>query len=511
MALTGTELGSYTLGEIIGAGGFATVYSATHSRLGHEVAVKVLDEKWSHDDNVRTLFLREGRAAASLDSPHVVRVFDADETDGVVWIAMELMRSGTLDEPIRAGRRFSAAEARVIGADIAAALAVAHARDLLHRDVKPPNIFLLARGGAKLGDFGIAADVSERTHATTMIGTPAYMAPEQDSGRTTPRSDVFALGAVIFFALTGTRSRVPGDDGLDWGETEVEPELRALVEQMMSREEQARPDARAAEYALRSGAGPVRLAATPAASPPPPPPQQDAPQPAPPVAPQVAAPPAAAQPAPTPAATPAPSPPADAAAPPPRPPSQAGSGGRRGLVLAILGGGLAAAVAVVVAVFAFSGDDVPPPTPAATATQAPTATPSPTATEAPTEVAATPLPDPPAAPFNRATFEAALAATPLEVVEQEPAGCEGGLAGTRYLARSTGGEQAFVFWAYETPEAVRTEWSIQPGSTPAPRVANCFQDTGFRYWNENTVLVFPSLTDDAIRRTVITALNGLTR
>ena len=138
-------------------------------------------------------------------------------------------------------------------------------------------------------------------------------------------------------------------------------------------------------------------------------------------------------------------------------------------------------------------------------------TPSPTATEAPTGVAATPLPDPPAAPFNRATFEAALAATPLEVVEQEPAGCEGGLAGTRYLARSTGGEQAFVFWAYETPEAVRTEWSIQPGSTPAPRVANCFQDTGFRYWNENTVLVFPSLTDDAIRRTVITVLNGLTR
>ncbi len=515
MALQGTELGPYLLGDIIGGGGFATVYSATHSRLGHEVAVKVLDEKWSHDDNVRTLFLREGRAAASLDSPHVVRVFDADETDGVVWIAMEMMRSGTLDEPIRAGRRFSAAEARVIGADIAAALAVAHARDLLHRDVKPPNIFLLAKGGAKLGDFGIAADVSERTHATTMIGTPAYMAPEQDSGRTTPRSDVFALGAVIFFSLTGTRSRLPGDDGLDWGETEVEPELRALVEQMMSRDEQARPDARAAEYALRSGGGPVQLAAPVAA---PPEPTPAAPEP---VTPQVAAPPVAAQPEPPPAAAPVaptappPVPPAaaEAAIPPPRPPSEAGSGGGRGLLLAILGGGLAAGVAAVAAFVVFSGDDAPPPapTPAATTTQAPTATPSSTATATPTEVAPTPLPDPPAAPFNRTAFEAALDATPLDIVEQEPAGCEGGLAGTRYLARSGGGEQAFVFWAYETAEAVRTEWTILSGAAPAPRLANCFQGTGFRYWNENAVLVFPSLTNDAIRRTVIAALNGLTR
>jgi serine/threonine-protein kinase len=473
MALEGTQLGAYVLHEIIGGGGFATVYRATHSRLGHEVAVKVLDEKWSHDDRMKTLFLQEGRSAASLDSPQVVRVFDTDETDGHAWIAMELMGSGTLDEAIRDGRKFTSPEARVIGADIAAALAAAHSRDLLHRDVKPPNVFLLPRGGAKLGDFGIAADISERTHASTMVGTPAYMAPEQDAGRTTAKSDVFALGGVIFFALTGTRTRAPGDEGIEWGQAPVDPELRALVERMMARDEDVRPDARSVERALRAPPGTVGdTSAAPA--------------------PVIT----------TPPQTPSPEP----------RPGGGGSGSRTPLFI-----GLGAVVAAAVAAGAFfllSGDtDSTPATPTSTATASPTTetatpqtgTPTPTVTEEPT-------PDPViGTPYNRPAFDAALAGV-VEIVEQSPDGCDGGAVATRYVASGGGGEnQEFIFWAYPTSAELQTEWNAQPRSSPVPRIAGCYSDTGFRYWNENTVLVFPSLTNDALRRTVIDVLNGLER
>ena len=144
-----------------------------------------------------------------------------------------------------------------MGADIAAALAAAHAGGVLHRDVKPANVFLTEDGGAKLGDFGVAAELAGRTHASTAVGTVSYMAPEQDDGRSTEKSDVYALGSVLFEAWTGARVPAFARKPPTWPPRTEDRELRVLIGAMLSGDEGARPTAVTAAATL---SGEVRSA-----------------------------------------------------------------------------------------------------------------------------------------------------------------------------------------------------------------------------------------------------------
>lgn len=244
MADVGDLLGPYRLTAVIGHGGFATVFKATHEGLGVERAVKILHQQYSDDSQIRTLFQREAQRAAQLAPANVVQVFDAGETRGEAWIASELMTGGTLAEAIQAGRHFTPAEVRHIGADLALALSEAHSLDILHRDVKPANIFMKSAGGAKLGDFGVAGELAGRAHASTMVGTVSYMSPEQDDGMATGQSDVYSLGAALFEAWTGSRSPAFARKEPTWPPTsEDDTTLRELIDAMLRETPEARPTA----------------------------------------------------------------------------------------------------------------------------------------------------------------------------------------------------------------------------------------------------------------------------
>ena len=264
MTLQGQKVGAYRLHEIIGTGGFATVYRGTHESLGIDRAVKVLEDRYNVDQRVRELFVREGRRAATLDTPYVVRVQDAGETDGHAWMAMDLMTGGTLADLLGGeGSRLAPDAVRHIGHDVALALAAAHAVGVLHRDVKPPNIFVMPDGGAKLGDFGVAGELAGATHASTIVGTFAYMAPETDDGQTTAKSDIYSLGAVLFEISTGTRPPGLARRAPTWPPG-VDSTLRPLIHRMLDPEPDVRPSSAevAAELAEEGDEEPAVLAMT---------------------------------------------------------------------------------------------------------------------------------------------------------------------------------------------------------------------------------------------------------
>ena len=202
----------WRLDALIGVGGMAAVYSATH-RNGKRVAVKMLHAELSIDSEVRTRFLREGYAANKVEHPGAVTV-DDDETadDGSVFLVMELLDGETLAHRFeRKGRSLPIEEILLITDQVLDVLALAHAKHIVHRDIKPDNIFLTRAGVVKVLDFGIARvrEVSSQTSATrsgSTMGTPAYMAPEQARARwdeVDARTDLWAVGATMFKLLTG--------------------------------------------------------------------------------------------------------------------------------------------------------------------------------------------------------------------------------------------------------------------------------------------------------------------
>lgn len=196
----------FRLGRELGHGGMATVYLGHDSELDRPVAVKVLAENLAGDPAFRERFLREARLAARLSHPNVVSVYDAGEDDGRPYIVMECVEGETLADLLRARGRLPADEA--VGLALQACRGLAHAHDagLVHRDVKPQNLLLREDGTLKVADFGIAraAEGTALTQAGTVLGTAAYLSPEQALGEeVTAATDVYSLGAVLYELLTG--------------------------------------------------------------------------------------------------------------------------------------------------------------------------------------------------------------------------------------------------------------------------------------------------------------------
>jgi serine/threonine protein kinase len=198
--------GRYEIERVLGHGGMATVVLARDAHLGRRVAVKQLDESLADSDEVRIRFVREAQLAARLNHPNIVGVFDAGEDAGRPYIVMEYVDGDTLAAILKRRRRLDPHEAVALAAQAAVALQHAHEAGLIHRDVKPGNLLVRDDGTLKVTDFGIAraAEATQVTERGTILGTAAYLAPEQARGEpATPAADVYALGAVLYEMLTG--------------------------------------------------------------------------------------------------------------------------------------------------------------------------------------------------------------------------------------------------------------------------------------------------------------------
>lgn len=262
-----TLAGRYDLHEPLGSGGMATVYAAHDRLLDREVAVKLLDPT-SSVPQLRERFLREARAAASLSHPNAVAVHDVGEDGGQPYLVMELVPGEGLDDVLRRGP-IDPAEAVHVMDGVLAALSAAHARGLVHRDVKPSNILLTRDGQPKLADFGIAKALAagDLTTHGMVLGTPTYLAPEQAAGRpATAASDIYSAGLVLYECLAGVPP-FPGDNALSIAlahqrtpppslaarRPDLPLELVTTVERALAKDPADRyPDAEAMRVALRS-------------------------------------------------------------------------------------------------------------------------------------------------------------------------------------------------------------------------------------------------------------------
>ena len=200
--------GRFRLDELVGRGGMATVYRAWDTVLGRPVAIKLLRPEIIADPDLALRFRREAHAAAVLHHPNVVGYLGAGSEGSTPYLVMELVDGDDLATRIRREAPFEPSAAARIARDVANGLAIAHARGIVHRDVKPGNILVDADGRARITDFGVAriAAESEATIPGTTLGSVHYFSPEQAQGLTTnPASDVYSLGLVLFEMLTGTR------------------------------------------------------------------------------------------------------------------------------------------------------------------------------------------------------------------------------------------------------------------------------------------------------------------
>jgi Tol biopolymer transport system component len=220
MALvTGSRLGPYEISAAIGAGGMGEVYRARDTQLGRDVAIKVLPSFLSDDPDRLRRFEQEARAAAALNHPNILVVFQLGTHEGVRYLVSELLEGSTLREPLQRGA-LSIRKAIDYGVQIARGLAAAHEKGIVHRDLKPENVFVTKDGRVKILDFGLARllpqrgevevnapTISDITDPGTVMGTVGYMSPEQVRGKPADhRADIFAFGAMLYEMLTGKRS-----------------------------------------------------------------------------------------------------------------------------------------------------------------------------------------------------------------------------------------------------------------------------------------------------------------
>ena len=201
------KIGRYEIKSELGRGGMATVYLGYDALFDREVAIKVLPAEFLHDPQFSVRFHREAKVIAALEHPAIVPVYDVGEADGLPYFIMRYMDGGSLADLLAKGEISLKEVARIIRA-IAPALDDSHQKGIVHRDLKPANILFDSNNQPYLSDFGIAKISGSQTNVTgsAIIGTPAYMSPEQAQGQEIDgRSDVYALGAIIYRMLTGTR------------------------------------------------------------------------------------------------------------------------------------------------------------------------------------------------------------------------------------------------------------------------------------------------------------------
>src|ERR1700733_14194265 len=218
MALVpGTKLGLYEIQTSLGAGGMGEVYRATDSKLGRDVALKVLPAAMAQDPERLGRFRREAKVLAQLDHPSIVTIYSVEESDGVHFLTMQLVEGQPLDRLICEGG-LPLEQIVEIASALAEALAAAHEKGIVHRDLKPANVMVTDEGRVKVLDFGLAKDVSSakpgdatmtsdsHTQMGVVMGTPAYMSPEQTAGRVLDRrTDIFSLGVMLHEMSTGQR------------------------------------------------------------------------------------------------------------------------------------------------------------------------------------------------------------------------------------------------------------------------------------------------------------------
>jgi serine/threonine-protein kinase len=206
--LTTTTIGRYRILEKVGQGGMGVVYRAQDTLLERVVALKVISTSIEDNPELRERFFREARAAGQLSHRNVITIHDLGEHDGQPYLAMEFLTGEDLQHRLARQEPMSLRRKLEIASEICDGLCYAHRRGLIHRDVKPANIFITDEGVVKLLDFGLARMVaSELTRSNMMMGTLNYMAPEQVRGeRTDHRADIFSFGVVLYEMLSGRKA-----------------------------------------------------------------------------------------------------------------------------------------------------------------------------------------------------------------------------------------------------------------------------------------------------------------
>jgi len=294
--LIGRTLSHYHITAAIGAGGMGEVYRANDTKLGRDVALKVLSAEMAHDPDRLARFQREARSVAALNHPHIVTIFSVEEANGVHFLTMELVEGQSLERLIPACG-LPVERIVEIASALADALTAAHEKGIVHRDLKPANVMLTDDGRVKVLDFGLAKDVrADRSSDATqtfagqtamgvVMGTPAYMSPEQVAGRVLDhRTDIFSLGVILYEMASGRRpfegassaelaSAILRDTPRPLSElrADLPEELGLLIQRCLEKDPQDRfPSARDVRDALRgvtASAPSIRTATAPAPRP----------------------------------------------------------------------------------------------------------------------------------------------------------------------------------------------------------------------------------------------------
>ena len=216
----------------LGSGGMADVYLAEDEELGRRVAIKILNDRYAHDEQFVERFRREAKNAAGLSHPNIVSIYDRGEAEGTYYIAMEYLDGRSLKELVVARGPLPIPDAIAATRQVLGALRFAHRKGVVHRDIKPHNVMADADGRLKVTDFGIArAGVSQMTEAGSIIGTAQYLSPEQARG--TPvdqRSDLYSVGIVLYEMLTGTGAVHRRHAGRDRDEAPLRHAAAALAD-----------------------------------------------------------------------------------------------------------------------------------------------------------------------------------------------------------------------------------------------------------------------------------------